>query len=204
MIVVTTERRTIARTLSDLHRPVEMLAVDGRLPHPVIALHAAGAYSPSVEGLIGRERARLTISLDLLTHPSPLIGAPRIQRQLGRAHLVTASVDVVESLYPGMPAVAVAASWRELGVACGVIVSERDGVLLLAPNGLSYRRFTPGAAYTHSAFVAGLLDELATIGALGDDPGARLAGLGAQDWLDVLERAEAVARSYGREAVLAG
>jgi hypothetical protein len=189
MIIVSTDRPVIARTLSDLNHAV---IADDEHTGDAVAFHAGSTIDES-------DRTGLTISLDLFDVAVPA----RLGAHLGRAHVVTATADAVERLYPGMPSLAVAASWREYGVGCGIIVSHRDGVLLMAPNGLTYRRFTPGAAVVGDTYVAGLLDGLAAFGALGTDPALRLADLGSQDWLGVLERAETVARSYGREAVLA-
>jgi hypothetical protein len=189
MIIVSTERPVTARTLSELNHAV---TADDDHVGDAIAYHAGSAVS-------GPDRAGVTISLDLFNAPA----ASRLGAHLGRAHVVTAGADAVQRLYPGMPSIAVAASWREYGVGCGIIVSQRDGVLLMAPNGLSYRRFTPGAAVAGEPFVAGVLDGLAAFGALGSDPALRLADLGSQEWLGVLERAETVARSFGRDAALA-
>jgi sugar/nucleoside kinase (ribokinase family) len=182
---------------------------------PTVAVHAGmptfGSGAGDVEQLCDREhtRAQVTVSLDLSTRPDVADDLEAAQawalRRIRSADVVTANTRDLAYLYPGVPATAIAHYWREQGVACSAITSDRDGVLLLAANGLAYRRTMPvestqaaprSADGSDGAFTAGLLAELSAIGALGSSPHERLADVRPQQWLRVLERADSAARSH--------
>jgi fructokinase len=174
------------------------------------ALHAGSlalALAPGclvLENLLAREHRRgaLTISIDLNLRPSivsdVLSERARVERQIRNAHLVKASDEDLAWLYPGRPVDEIAAGWRAAGVACSVITLGARGAYLLAPSGVAHHQTarpievvdTVGAG---DAFTAGMLAALAAIGALGTEPGRRLATVTPQQWLGVLDHASAVA-----------
>lgn len=178
---------------------------------PTIALHTclpeAGSAAVGLDRICVRERqrAQVTVSLDLRADAAMLDDVEAAQAwalsRIRSADIVTANANDLAYLYPGVSPVVIAQYWREEGVACSAITSDDDGVLLVAPNGLAYRRtvatepsvdMTPAAG----AFTAGLLAGLAGIGALGSSPRARLDDVRSQQWLSVLERADTAARSH--------
>jgi fructokinase len=180
------------------------------LPPTATALHSGSlalAMPPGaqiLEGLLARERSggAVTVSIDLNLRPSALGDVTRerarVARQIAYAHIVKASEADLGWLYPGVPAPAILASWRDAGVACGVVTHGGAGAYLLAPNGVAYRRTARpveviDAIGAGDAFTGGMLTALADLGALGDRPRERLAGIGAQEWLSVLDQAGQIA-----------
>jgi sugar/nucleoside kinase (ribokinase family) len=180
------------------------------LPQPAMALHSGSlalAMAPgasALEGLLSREHQRgaVTVSIDLNLRPS-IAGdvvreRARIARQISLAHIVKASDEDLAWLYPGVPAASILTSWQRAGVACAVVTHGGEGAYLLAPNGVAYRRLarpvdvvdTVGAG---DAFTGGMLTALAALDALGDRPADRLAAVGPQEWLSVLDFAGEVA-----------
>jgi fructokinase len=177
---------------------------------PAVALHTGSltmALAPGaavMEQLVARERSRgeLTISMDLNLRPSVLGDRQderdRVERQIRYAHIVKASDDELGWLYPDVPVEEVAASWRAAGVACCVVTLGSSGSYLRAPDGTAYRQAgrpvpvvdTVGAG---DAFTGAMLASLATIGALGPGPAARLAAVSPDQWRAVLDIADTVA-----------
>lgn len=103
----------------------------------VAALHV-GSYAMLVEPiastlrrLIEGERSRCVISYDpnLRLNVEPDLGAWRqtVAWTVARAHLVKASADDVELLYPGVPIEAVAADWLQRGATVVVITCGDRG-----------------------------------------------------------------------------
>jgi fructokinase len=180
------------------------------LQPPPLALHS-GSLALSMppgasvlEDLLRREhhRGAVTVSIDLNLRPSirgdVRLEQARVARQITLAHIVKASDEDLAWLYPGVPAASILTEWHEAGVACAVVTHGGEGAYLLAPNGVAYRRIarpvevvdTVGAG---DAFTGGMLAALADLGALGDRPADRLAAVGPQDWLTVLDYAGEVA-----------
>ncbi|NYT94450.1 carbohydrate kinase [Salinispora sp. H7-4] len=174
------------------------------------ALHSGSlalALAPGaavVEDLFARERDRgaLTLSIDLNLRPTIIpdrIGEQRrVERQVRSAHLVKASEEDLDWLYPDRTIEQVMAEWRAAGVACAVVTRGAAGSCLLAPDGAMYRQparrgevvDTVGAG---DSFTGGLLAALADFGALGDQPGARLAAVTPNQWRQGLHQASTVA-----------
>lgn len=182
---------------------------------PTIALHTGlpdrGTGAAGLDRICERERARaqVTVSLDLRAQDVMLDDVESAQawalRRIRSADIVTANTHDLSHLYPGVSPIAIAQYWRDEGVACAAITSDHDGVLLVAPNGLAYRRTlatepSVDMAPAAGAFTAGLLAGLAAIGALGSNPRARLDDVRSQQWLAVLERADTAARSHAARA----
>jgi fructokinase len=177
---------------------------------PAVALHTgslAMALAPGaevIEGLVARERSRgqLTISMDLNLRPSVMPDRQserdRVERQIRLAHVVKASDDELAWLYPDVPVEEVVASWRAAGVLCCVVTLGAKGAYLRAPDGTVYRQSgrqvpvvdTVGAG---DAFTGAMLASLATVGALGEGPAARLAAVTPEQWRAVLEISDMVA-----------
>jgi sugar/nucleoside kinase (ribokinase family) len=190
-------------------------AVPQQIAAPIVAVHPSvperGPHSFGLDRLCDREssRTQVTVSLDLRARPEGVDDVELAQewalRRVRSADVVTANARDLAYLYPGVPATAIAQYWREEGVGCSAIASERDGVLLMVSNGLAYRRTMPvepsiDMGRSGGAFTAGLLAELAAIGALGSSPRERLADVRPQQWLRVLERADTAARSHAARA----
>jgi fructokinase len=124
-----------------------------------------------LEALLAAEHARgqVTISLDPNIRPTLAVGrdheVARLERQLGFAHLVKASEEDIEWLYPGAACEEVAHAWQRLGPRVVVITLGERGAFALAPDGTQLRRpahevvlvDTVGAG---DAFCSGLLDAL--------------------------------------------
>jgi fructokinase len=160
----------------------------------VAGLHAGSlalALPPGaavLEDLLAAEhaRGRVTISIDPNIRPTLAGGhadaVARVERQLGLAHLVKASEEDTDWLYPGTGYETVARAWHRLGPRVVVITLGERGAFALAPDGTQIRRpsfdvtlvDTVGAG---DAFCAGLLDALRRRGRLGGDGGADGAGL---------------------------
>ena len=156
----------------------------GALAPDVTALHAGSlglALAPgarAVEDLLTDERARgqVTISIDPNIRPWLSAGradeVARIERQIRLAHIVKASEEDTDWLYPGLGCESVARAWRRLGPDLVVITLGAHGAYALGPDGTEVRRTarpvvvadTVGAG---DAFSAGLLDALSRRGLLG-------------------------------------
>ncbi|HEY2488309.1 MAG TPA: carbohydrate kinase [Streptosporangiaceae bacterium] len=156
----------------------------GALAPDVTALHAGSmtlALAPgarAVEDLLAAERARgrVTISIDPNIRPHIAAGradeVARVERQIRLAHIVKASEEDTDWLYPGLGYESVARAWQQLGPDLVVITLGARGAYALAPDGTQVRRparpvvvaDTVGAG---DAFCAGLLDALWRRGLLG-------------------------------------
>jgi fructokinase len=161
----------------------------GALAPDVTALHAGSltlAVAPgarAVEDLLAAERARgqVTISIDPNIRPHLAAGradeAARLERQIRLAHIVKASEEDIDWLYPGLGCESVARAWRRLGPDLVVITLGAHGAYALGPDGTEVRRparpvvvaDTVGAG---DSFTAGLLDALSRRGLLGSARGA--------------------------------
>jgi len=154
----------------------------------VTALHAGSlalALAPgarAVEDLLAAERARgrVTISIDPNIRPHIAAGradeVARVERQIRLAHIVKASEEDTDWLYPGLGYESVARAWQRLGPDLVVITLGARGAYALAPDCTQVRRparpvvvaDTVGAG---DAFCAGLLDALWRRGLLGSANG---------------------------------
>jgi fructokinase len=190
----------------------------GALAPDVTALHAGSlglALAPgarAVEDLLADERARgrVTISIDPNIRPWLPAGradeVARVERQIRLAHMVKASEEDIDWLYPGLGCASVARAWQRLGPDLVVITLGAHGAYALGPDGIEVRRparpvvvaDTVGAG---DSFTAGLLDALRQRGLLG--PGGGLpAAPGAADGApaaDGLDGAAGLGRISARE-----
>jgi len=170
----------------------------------VAGLHAGSlalALPPGaavLEDMLAAEhaRGRVTISIDPNIRPTLAAGradeVARVERQLALAHLVKASEEDTDWLYPGTGYRQVARAWQRLGPRVVVITLGKRGAFALAPDGTEVRRpafdvtivDTVGAG---DAFCAGLLDALRRRGRLGGDGLAGAAGLTAGELAEVVD-----------------
>jgi fructokinase len=168
----------------------------GALAPDVTALHAGSltlAVPPGarvVEDLLAAERARgrVTISIDPNIRPHLAAGradeVARVERQIRLAHIVKASEEDIDWLYPGLGCESVARAWRRLGPDLVVITLGAHGAYALGPDGTEVRRparpvvvaDTVGAG---DSFTAGLLDALSQRGLLGPAGGSPPAADGS-------------------------
>jgi fructokinase len=169
----------------------------------VTGLHAGSlalALPPGaavLEELLAAEHARdrVTISIDPNIRPTLAAGradeVARVERQLGLAHLVKASEEDTEWLYPGAGYEEVARAWQRLGPRVVVITLGERGAFALATGAGAIQRpafdvtlvDTVGAG---DAFCAGLLDALRRGGRLGAG-GDGLAGLAGAELAEVVD-----------------
>lgn len=160
----------------------------GALAPDVTALHAGSmtlALAPgarAVEDLLAAERARgrVTISIDPNIRPHIAAGradeVARVERQIRLAHIVKASEEDTDWLYPGLGYESVARAWQRLGPDLVVITLGARGAYALAPDGTEVRRPARPVAVADTvgagdAFCAGLLDALWRRGLLGSANG---------------------------------
>lgn len=120
-------------------------------------LHARGStlisYDPNVRPALIGDRDAVRAS---------------IERCVGAAHLIKASDEDVEFLYPGTPLEQVARAWCELGATLVVVTLGADGAVALGAHGEITRR--PGRSITVAD----------TVGAGDSFAGGLLAALGAE------------------------
>jgi fructokinase len=160
----------------------------GALAPDVTVLHAGSmtlALAPgaqAVEDLLAAERARgrVTISIDPNIRPDIAAGradeVARVERQIRLAHIVKASEEDTDWLYPGLGYQSVARAWQRLGPDLVVITLGARGAYALAPDGAQVRRPARPVAVADTvgagdAFCAGLLDALWRRGLLGSANG---------------------------------
>lgn len=166
-------------------------------PRPDVSALHAGSLALSLppgaavlEAFLARARAsgRVVISVD--PNIRPQLAGPRtdevarVERQIALAHIVKASEDDADWLYPGTGMEAVARRWQRLGPAVVVITLGSRGAYALGPDGAAIRRpawpvtvvDTVGAG---DAFCAGFLDGLHRRGLL--RAGCLRAGSGPAD-----------------------
>lgn len=152
-------------------------AETSRIPQDTGVLHfgSVASWTPSaaehIHTAVQRLRAGGTtlISYDPNVRPAllsdPARGRRAVERSVATAHLVKASREDVEWLYPDAPVERIAAHWRELGALLVVITDGPDGAQAFhARAGSLYR---PGRKVTvvdtvgaGDAFTAGLLGAL--------------------------------------------
>jgi fructokinase len=179
-------------------RSLEAAELPARLPDPVRVVHI-GSYSTaleptasSLEALVTRERARRFISYDPNIRPSivpdPELWRRRVAALTAQAHLVKASVEDIQFLYPGADVDRVLADWLGRGAGLAVATMGEVGAMAVTRQGVTARVSaravkvidTVGAGDT---FQAALLTWLAEHGRLSPDG---LAALSADDLNAVL------------------
>jgi fructokinase len=139
-----------------------------------------------LEAMLDRERSQRVVSIDPNVRaticPDPRVYRESVERWLGLAHIVKASVDDVNWLYPDRTAADVLAEWSTRGPSLVVFTRSAEGALARLPSGLEVGVGgidvdvvdTIGAGDT---FTAGLLHALDEAGLLNI---AALAQLGAE------------------------
>jgi fructokinase len=174
-------------------RSLEVGELPPRLPDAVRVVHI-GSYSTaleptssSLEALVLRERARRFISYDPNIRPSivpdPALWRRRVAALTAQAHLVKASVEDIQFLYPGASVDNVLADWLARGAGIAVATMGEVGAMAVTRHGVAARVGartvkvidTVGAGDT---FQAALLTWLAEHGHLSADG---LASLSADD-----------------------
>lgn len=164
----------------------------------------AAALEPSrsvIERMIRRHRSRgALVSLDVNIRPA-LAGSrdrerERIERQVELSHLVKASADDLDWLYPHVDQWEIANRWAERGVTT-VVTRGSAGVILVDPRGMALEVLAPtvdlvdtiGAGDT---FCAALLTSLWEHG-VGQAGRNRLSDMEAADWHVALQFAATAA-----------
>ncbi|MEV0733598.1 carbohydrate kinase [Polymorphospora sp. NPDC050346] len=119
--------------------------------------------------LMQRSRPKVTISYDPNIRPSLIAdrkhAVAHVERSVAHAHLIKASSDDVEYLYPGEPTDAIAHRWLGLGPTVVVITSGAGGASLYTRHHTRHVA-APAVAVVDTvgagdAFMAGLIDALA-------------------------------------------
>jgi fructokinase len=138
-----------------------------------------------LEAMLERERAQRVVSIDPNVRasicPDPRLYRESVERWLGLAHIVKASVDDVNWLYPDRSYADVLAEWSTRGPSLVVFTRSADGALARLPSGLEVGVGgidvevvdTIGAGDT---FTAGLLHALDEAGLLNVSALAQLTG----------------------------
>lgn len=174
-------------------RSLEVRELPARLPDAIRVVHI-GSYSTaleptasSLEALVARERSRRFISYDPNIRPSivpdPELWRRRVAALTTHAHLVKASVEDIQFLYPSASVDAALADWLARGVGIAIATMGEVGSMAVTRHGIAARVSartvkvidTVGAGDT---FQAALLTWLAEHGRLSPDG---LATLGADD-----------------------
>jgi fructokinase len=139
-----------------------------------------------LEAMLERERSQRVVSIDPNVRaticPDPRVYRESVERWLGLAHIVKASMDDVKWLYPDRSCADVLAEWSTRGPSLVVFTRSAEGALARLPSGLEVGVGgidvevvdTIGAGDT---FTAGLLHALDEAGLLNI---AALAQLGAE------------------------
>jgi fructokinase len=138
-----------------------------------------------LEAMLERERAQRVVSIDPNVRasicPDPRVYREAVERWLGLAHIVKASVDDVNWLYPDRSHADVLAEWSTRGPSLVVFTRSADGALARLPSGLEVGVGgieievvdTIGAGDT---FTAGLLHAFDEAGLLNASALAQLTG----------------------------
>lgn len=187
-------------------RSLEQADLPARLPEAVRVIHI-GSYTTaleptasSLEALVRRERGRRLISYDPNIRPSivpdPELWRRRVAALTAQAHLVKASAEDIQFLYPGASVDGVLRDWVTRGASVAIATMGEVGAMAVTRHGVAARVGslavkvvdTVGAGDT---FQAALLTWLAEHGRLSSDG---ISALPSDD-LDALLRFAAKAAS---------
>ncbi|MGH6893691.1 MAG: carbohydrate kinase family protein [Dongiaceae bacterium] len=165
-------------------RSLELPELPARLPDAVRVIHI-GSYTTaleptasSLEALVKRERVRRFVSYDPNIRPSIFPDRETWRRRVAaltaQAHLVKASVEDIQFLYPGADVDGILADWLAKGAGLAVATMGEVGALAVTRHGIAARVSAPvvqvidtvGAGDT---FQAALLTWLAEHGRLSPD-----------------------------------
>jgi fructokinase len=188
-------------------RSLERAELPARLPDAIRVVHI-GSYSTaleptasSLEALVTRERPRRFISYDPNIRPSivpdPEIWRRRVAALTAQAHLVKASVEDIQFLYPGASVESVLADWLARGAGIAIATMGELGAVSVTRHGITARVKartvkvidTVGAGDT---FQAALLTWLAEHGRLSPDGLATLSSDDLEALLTFAARAAAI------------
>lgn len=188
-------------------RSLDLFELPARLPDAVHAIHI-GSYTTALEptagtleALVARERGRRLISYDPNVRPSIVPDRARWRERVAAlsayAHLMKASAEDIEFLFPGADPRDVLREWLACGVLLAVATRGEAGSLAMTRNGLSAE--TPARKVTvvdtvgaGDTFQAGLLTWLAESGSLSPDGIAALTERDLGAMLDFAARAAAI------------
>ncbi len=179
----------------------------------VLSLEPAGSVLRSYTTTLW-ERGNTTITFDpnirLGMGQTPTAEAARVLAQLSTVHLVKASDEDLETLFPDTPAEDIISGWAVQHGITAILTRGSAGVLLVRPDGTSLRVpshpahpliDTVGAGDT---FWGAILSELDRRGVLGSDahttPTQRLTTLSDADWIESLTFAAAAAALVCQQA----
>ncbi len=130
-------------------RSLELADLPARLPDAVRVVHT-GSYSTALEptgstleALVTRERPRRFISFDPNIRPSivpdPELWRRRVAALTAQAHLVKASVEDIQFLYPGAPVESVLKDWLARGAGIAVATMGEVGAMVVTRQGVAAR-----------------------------------------------------------------
>jgi fructokinase len=178
-------------------RSLEVSELPARLPDAIRVIHI-GSYTTaleptasSLEALVTRERPRRFISYDPNIRPSivpdPELWRRRVAALTAQAHLVKASLEDIQFLYPGAAVEGVLADWLARGAGIAVATMGEGGAMAMTRQDIAARVGTRAVKVVDTVgagdtFQAALLTWLAENGRLSPDG---LASLAADD-LDAL------------------
>ncbi len=188
-------------------RSLEQAELPARLPDAVRVIHI-GSYSTaleptasSLEALVTRERGRRFISYDPNIRPSivpdPDLWHRRVTALTAQAHMIKASAEDVEFLYPGAAVGDILADWLAKGAGLAVATMGEKGAMAATRRGISARVGSPAVKIIDTVgagdtFQAALLTWLAEHGRLSPDGLATLSADDLKDLLTFAARAAAI------------
>lgn len=174
-------------------RSLEVAELPARLPDAVKAIHIgsyATALEPtasSLEALVTRERGQRFISYDPNIRPSivpdPDLWHRRVTALTAQAHMVKASAEDLQFLYPGAAVSDILADWLAKGAGLVVATMGGEGAMAATKRGITTRVSSPPVEVVDTVgagdtFQAALLTWLAEHRYLSPDG---LAALSADD-----------------------
>lgn len=130
-------------------RSLALSELPGRLPDAVRVVHI-GSYSTaleptaaSLEALVTRERPRRFISYDPNIRPSivpdPEVWRRRVAALTAQSHLVKASVEDIQFLYPGAAVESVLKDWLARGACIAIATMGEMGAMAVTRQGVTAR-----------------------------------------------------------------
>lgn len=188
-------------------RSLEVVELPARLPDAIRVVHI-GSYTTaleptasSLEALVTRERGRRFISYDPNIRPSivpdPELWRRRVAALTAQAHLVKASVEDIQFLYPGAGVDGVLADWVARGAGLAVATMGEVGAMAVTKQGITARVSSPSIKVIDTVgagdtFQAALLTWLAEHGRLSADGLATLSADELNTLLAFAARAAAI------------
>jgi fructokinase len=188
-------------------RSLEVAELPARLPDAIRVVHI-GSYTTaleptasSLEALVTRERGRRFISYDPNIRPSivpdPELWRRRVAALTAQAHLVKASVEDIQFLYPGAGVDGVLADWVARGAGLAVATMGEVGAMAVTKEGITARVSSPSVKVIDTVgagdtFQAALLTWLAEHGRLSADGLATLSADELNTLLAFAARAAAI------------